>query len=214
MAAVLLVIEHVRQHEGVKVPPLVERTDGVGVVRPALVARDVALDIPRQSAVEGLVEAEEMVVALRVDEPLALPDQVHRVRGVDANVRLGVILHEQHVVCHVLLGERPDVLAGVYAAGAERAATVGVTGVAVAGEVLDLRCVAAGSLGRRRDVRDALLPVAGGERRVGLIAPRRGASPGGGGRPEREHHGQRDDRDDIPPQDPSPLSCDPEARRV
>jgi hypothetical protein len=66
----------------------IERADRIGVVRPALVARNVPLHRPGLTAVERLVEAEEMVVALGADDPLALADQVARVVRVDPDVRL------------------------------------------------------------------------------------------------------------------------------
>src|SRR5438132_1076376 len=60
LASVRVVEELVRQVELVVVAETVERTDRVGVVRPAFEAGDVPLDAPRRAAVERLVEAEQV----------------------------------------------------------------------------------------------------------------------------------------------------------
>ena len=112
VASRLRVDEHVREDQRVEVSPRVEGTDGIRVVRPALVTRDVSLHGPRGSAVPRLVEAEQVVVTLGADEPLALPDQMRRIGRVDANVGLGVVLHQQRRVRDVLGREAARLLAG------------------------------------------------------------------------------------------------------
>src|SRR5581483_8627303 len=94
LAAVALVEELVRQVDLVVVAEAVERPDRVGVVRPSFVAGYVSLHGPRLSAVERLVEAEQVVVALRAHDPLGRADQMPWIRGIDSDVGLGVILHE------------------------------------------------------------------------------------------------------------------------
>ena len=165
----LTVIELVGQDHGVEVAPRVERPDRVRVVGPSLVAGDVALHRPGRAAVERLIEAEQVVVALAIDHPFALADQVAGIVGVDPKVRLGVVLHPQRRVGDVLGRVRTQVLAGRRRAGACRAAAVEVAvGRGQTVDVQRLGRVAADALGGRRDVRDALGCSAGSERRVGL----------------------------------------------
>ena len=70
MAPVRVVEELVVQQELVVITEPVEGADWVGTIRPALVAGDVPLDVPGLAAVEGLVEAERVVVAFRAVKPL------------------------------------------------------------------------------------------------------------------------------------------------
>src|SRR5215212_7720748 len=87
-----IVVELVGQHQRVKVAPWIEGADRVGVVSPALVARHMSLDWPGSAAVERLVEAKQVIVALAADDPLTLTDQVVWVVRVDPQIRLRVIL--------------------------------------------------------------------------------------------------------------------------
>src|SRR6266404_7917104 len=87
-----VVVELVRQDKRIEVAPRVERADRIRVVGPAFVTWDVTVDRPRLAAVERLVEPEQVVVALAVDEPFALGDEMLRIRGVDADVGLRMIL--------------------------------------------------------------------------------------------------------------------------
>ena len=162
--------ELVRQHERVKVAVLIERADRVGVVGPTLVPGDVTLHGPRCPAVHRLVEAEEMVVTLSADEPLGLPDEMVRIRRIDADVGLRVVLHQHRFrgwIAGVAAGLRrigTAVLAGI------RAGAFGHAVVSVrrreAGEEGDLGRVAAGPLRRRDNVRNSI----GHARRVGPVA--------------------------------------------
>ena len=70
VGAVGVVIELVGQVQLVIVAEAVEGAHRVGVIGPAFVSRDVTLHGPRRTAVEGLVEAEQVVVALGADDPL------------------------------------------------------------------------------------------------------------------------------------------------
>ena len=85
---IAVVEELVRKNQRVEVAESVERADRVGVVAPAFVSRDVALDGPGEATVPGLVEPEHVVVALRAREPLGLADQVIGIHRVDPDVRL------------------------------------------------------------------------------------------------------------------------------
>ena len=118
-----VVVEHVWQQDGVVVPPRIEGADGIRVVRPPFVAGNVALLRPGHSSVERLEESRQMVVRLRVDEPLADADQMARVRRIDANVGFRMVLHEQRGRLHVLGRIRTDVLPG-RGARARRAAAL------------------------------------------------------------------------------------------
>src|SRR5205085_1494067 len=139
-----------------------------------LVARDMALHRPGLAAVERLVEAEQVVVALGADDPLALADQMARVGRIDTEVRLGVILDAHRVRRgHVLRRVRAEVLAGVRGPVARRHAAVEVAvGRGQRVEVRRLRRVAARPLLRRSDGLDDLRRIAGSEGGVGLIALR------------------------------------------
>src|SRR5207248_6635189 len=144
----------------------------VGVVSPALVAGDVALVGPALAAVEGLVEAEDVVVALRTDEPLRGADQVVRVGRVDDDVRLRMAL-DQHrrggreAGCAAGLGRiGTQVLAGGGGSVAGRLAAVPLGRLDE--RVRHLRRVAAGRLGGGFHVRDVVQLEAPGEGRVRL----------------------------------------------
>src|SRR5207245_7784529 len=58
-------------------------------------------DRPGLAPVEGLVEAQDVVVALRAHDPLGRSDQVLRVRGVDPDVRFGVVFDQFGVRCGI-----------------------------------------------------------------------------------------------------------------
>ncbi len=93
--AVRLVGELVRENQLIVVAETVEGSDWVGVVGPALVTRYVTLDRPRFSPVQGFVEAQDVVIALRAGEPLGRANQVIRVGGVDLDVGFRVVF-DQH----------------------------------------------------------------------------------------------------------------------
>src|SRR5260370_34368201 len=64
LASVRLVVELVREDQLIVVAEAVEGPDWVRVVGPALVTRYVTLDGPRFSSVQGLVEAQDVIIAL------------------------------------------------------------------------------------------------------------------------------------------------------
>src|SRR5207237_2902539 len=101
----------------------IEGADGVGVVRPPFVTGNVALLRPCRPSVERLEESRQMVVRLRVDEPLADSDQMLRVRRIDAKVGFRMVLDEQRGRLHVLGWIWTDVLPG-RGARARRAAAL------------------------------------------------------------------------------------------
>src|SRR5947209_19873506 len=94
MGAVRVVIELIGQVKQVEVAETVEGSDRIGVVTPAFVAWDMPLNRPGPASVEGLEEAEQVVVAFGADEPLDGADEVVGVGGIDPDVRFGMILHE------------------------------------------------------------------------------------------------------------------------
>ena len=65
-----VVEELVRQQRLVIVAECVEGADRIGVVGKALIARNVAHRRPGLAAIEGLVEAEQVVIALGAGKPL------------------------------------------------------------------------------------------------------------------------------------------------
>ena len=180
VAAVALVEELVRQVELVVVAEAVEGADGVGVVGPAFVPRHMTLHGPRLAAVERLVEAKEVVVALGAHDPLGRADQMLRIRRIDADVGFGVILHQLRRargiprvaagLCRI--GRRfARVLAG-RGAGAGGHAAVPVARAVVEPGRVDLGPVAAHLLRRHVDVGHTGLLVARRVRLVRLIALR------------------------------------------
>ena len=180
VAAVAPVEELVREVDLVVVAEAVERADGVRVVRPSFIPRHVPLHGPRLAAVEGFVEAEQVVVPLRAHDPLGRADQMPRIRRIDADVGLRVILHElrrtrriagvaaglrriRRSCARVLAGGRP---------GTRRHAAVAVARAVVERRSVDLGAIAAHLLRRHVDVRHAGLLVARRVCLVGLIALR------------------------------------------
>src|SRR6266567_2939378 len=110
-----------------------------------------ALNRPGRPSVEGLEEAEQVVVAFGADEPLDGADEVVGVGGIDPDVRFGVILHEHWGgrwiagIAPALGRVRPQVLSGVARAAAWRHARVAVIRTVV-GEIGHLWRVATGLL--------------------------------------------------------------------
>src|SRR5258708_19275545 len=84
MRAIAVVEELVGQNEFVVISEAVECANRIGIVGPALIARDMTLDRPGLAAIERLVEAEQMVVALRTDNPLGVADQVFGIGRINA----------------------------------------------------------------------------------------------------------------------------------
>src|SRR5258708_18706347 len=148
---------------GVFVAVRVECPDRVGVVSRALVAGYVYLHFPGLAAVERLEETEQVVVALGADRPLRAADEVLGVRGVDADIGLGVVLHQhrlrRRVACIAAglgrVGRGAGVLAGRRGRAARARPGVAV-GRAQIAEIWILRAVAADPLGRGEDVRTAV----------------------------------------------------------
>jgi hypothetical protein len=111
-----------------------------------------------------------VVVAFGADKPLALPDQVQRVRRVDTDIGLGVVLDEQRLVGDVLRWEAAGLLPGRRA----RARRLAAARIAVRRRqrsgIRHFGRVAADALRRSGDVDDTLGRIAGRKRGVRLIA--------------------------------------------
>src|SRR5690348_1782931 len=154
----------------------VERPDGVGVVGPPFVSRDMTLYRPRRATIERFVEAGQVVVALGADEPFGRADQMQRIRRIDTNVRLGVVpdqLRGGRGIARIAPDLRRVRPRGARVLTRGRLRTRGHARVAVVRPVVertrvDLWSVAADSLRRRIDVSDALNLNALRVRRVGL----------------------------------------------
>ena len=165
----LVVVELVRQDKRGEVAPRVERADRIRVVGPAFVARDVTLDRPRLAAVERLVEPEQVVVALAVDEPFALGNEMLRIGRVDADVGFRMILDAHRRIAHVLGRVRPQFLTGRRRPATRRHSAVRVPLVRPEPvEIDDLRGVATHPLRRRGHICHALAGVASRKRGVRL----------------------------------------------
>src|SRR5260221_6732088 len=93
--AIAVVEELVGQVQLIVVPKAIEGPHRVGIISPALVARDVPLNAPGLAAVKGLVEAQQVIVALGTHNPLGGADQVVGVGGIDPDVGLRMVL-DQH----------------------------------------------------------------------------------------------------------------------
>ena len=223
LVAALVVVELVGQDRLVVVAVGVEGADGVGVVGPTFVTGDVAHDRPRVAAVEGLVEAEQVVVPLRPREPLARADDVTGIGRVDADVGLRPVGDEHGRGRRVArpasnlrrVGGRPDVLAR----GRARAGRL--AGVAVVRPVVerrwDLGTVAAHLPAGHEHVRHLVTQVAAGVGGVrlealrhvadaGVQARRRGGeSLGGRQREQRDRRGHESvlDPAHLHPSDPA-----------
>ena len=182
VCAVAVVEELVAEDQRVVVAVAVEGSDRVRVVGPALIARDVTLDGPVGAAIERLIEAEHVVVALGADEPLGRADQMARIGRVDPDVGFRVVLDQHRGRGRVAgiaagLGRIGTLVlaGGCSPRGARRLAVIAVVGT-IAGRIRDLRRVAAHLLGRRENVRNRA--VARRVRTVGLPALRHRADPG------------------------------------
>src|SRR5260370_11103929 len=115
LGSVRLVVELVRKNQLIIVAEAIEGPDWVGVVGPALVTRYVTLDGPRFSSVQGLVEAQDVIIALSAGEPLGRANQVSGVRRFDLDVGFRVVVDRHGGRClepgvaPLLAGIRPQI---------------------------------------------------------------------------------------------------------
>ena len=161
-----VVEELVGKERLVVVAERVEGADGIGVVGEALVAGDVAHRWPGLAAVEGLVKAEQVVVAFGGREPFGRANQMIWIRGIHADIRLRVVCHELRFSGGIWklagalweIGGRTDVLAGCRT-GAGQFAGVTVVG-SVADQKRHLRSITTDLLAGHEDVGNVVGPEA------------------------------------------------------